>query len=246
MQMLCSHLVCLPRVCPLCKPGSTRCRNASDVCRGVKCHISLSLSPRIGFMCAGSSSAVCKCLLELASWNNSFECGFSFCSLQMYHCWQKPVFPILLVLAAIEAHCNVRDMCVMYFLIDLIQWEPVILMSGLFETICLEFAICVGSDSCSVFCWISSTFWGNSMLCVNVCHLLECKQCLPLDSMGAVFVTSSHVCSCDQVSLTPCLFVRTNSFTILLFKIGCIQRCFSVRKRVSPNQKVSKKSKTFF
>ena len=80
---------------------------------------------------------------------------------------------------------------------------------------------------CSVFCWISSTFWGNSMLCVNVCHLLECKQCLPLDSMGAVFVTSSHVCSCDQVSLTPCLFVRTNSFTVLLFKIGCIQRCFS-------------------
>ena len=87
-QMLCSHLVCLPRVCPLCKPGSTRWRNASDVYRGVKCHISLSLSlsPRIGFMCAGSSSALCKCLLELASWNNSFVCGFSFCSLLMYHC----------------------------------------------------------------------------------------------------------------------------------------------------------------
>ena len=185
--MLCSHLVCLPRVCSLCKPGSTRWRNASDVCRGVKCHISLSLSlsPRIGFMCAGSSSAVCKCLLELASLNNSFVCGFSFCSLQMYHCWQMPVFPILLVLAIIEAHCNVRDMCVMSCLIDLIQWEPVIPLSVLSGAIYFGFSIWVGSDSCSVFYVLCSVF----CVLLDQLHILREQYAL-----CATFWNASSVC----------------------------------------------------
>ena len=199
-------LACLPRVCSLCKPGSTRWRNASDVYRGVKCHISLSLSlsPRIGFMCAGSSSAVCKCLLELASWNNSFVCEFSFCSLLMYHCWQMPVFPILLVLAAIEAHCNVRDICNV-----LSDWSyPV--------RACYTYVWSLWNNLFGIrnLCWI----WFMFCVLLDQLHILREQyalcECVPPFGMQAVFASRFYgSCVCHII---PCLLMWSGVFDAML------------------------------